>query len=223
MKFKNLFQFTLYFLFCCISFGQNRLVGKVTNYNKEPLDDVQVFLDDKKDDVLINVRGYFELNIPEGVKEINIYSPDYGLLSTQYSGEPRMSFIFLNSDQDQEQAESDKVDIGYGTVNQEDLTYNIQKVNSEKDNQSNVYNDIYDLIRGRLTGVRVTEGNKIIIRGANSIRSSNQPLFVVNGIIVYNIDYIRPTEVKDISVLKGAATSIYGSRGANGVIQITLK
>ncbi len=221
MKLKILLKLTLSLFFCFTIHSQNKLIIKVMNYNKEPIDDVQVFLDDKKIDVIINVRGYFELDISKDVKQINIYSPVYGLLTTKYSGEPKLIFIFLNPDQIK--TEEDKVDIGYGKVNREDLTYNVQKIDVEKNNQGFIYNNIFDLIRGRLPGVTVTANNKIIIRGVNSIRSSSGPLFVVNGTIVYNIDYIRPIEVKDISVLKGAATSIYGSRGANGVILITLK
>ena len=64
-------------------------------------------------------------------------------------------------------------------------------------------------------------GNKIVIRGVNSINSTD-PLFVVDGIVVSSIDDISPSMVKSIEILKGSETSIYGSRGANGVILITL-
>ncbi len=92
-----------------------------------------------------------------------------------------------------------------------------------KDKQAYAYENIYDLIRGRLGGVFVTDNNRIIIRGPISLSQSSTPLFVVDGNIVYSIDHIFPRDVKDISVLKGAAASIYGSRGAGGVIQITTK
>lgn len=222
MKLCNLLQVMLCLLFCVVSYGQNKLVGKVMDFKKKPLIDVLVYLDDRKTDVLINQRGYFELVIPEDVKVINLYSPKYGLLRTQYSGESRMSFMFLNPDQKVKVTEGDIVDIGYGQVDREDLSYNVQKLNAEKEGEILVYDDIYDLIRGRLRGVTVTKNNKIIIRGAFSLYASTDPLFVVDGIIVYNIDNIRPNEVKDISVLKGASASIYGARGANGVILITL-
>jgi TonB-dependent SusC/RagA subfamily outer membrane receptor len=56
----------------------------------------------------------------------------------------------------------------------------------------------------------------------SSINSGTQPLFVVDGMPVETVDQISPSSVANISVLKGASTSIYGSRGANGVILITL-
>lgn len=191
------------------------------DYNSEPVNNVQVFLDDKKGDVLVNTRGYFELDIPYDVKEVNIYSPEYGLLTSAYTGETHMSFMFLNPKHNK--VEEDKVDIGYGKIDRSDLTYNVQKIDTEKTKQGMNYDNIYDLIQNRLAGVSVTGNNKIIIRGINTVSLSTDPLFVVNGIIVHDVYYIRPIDVKDVSVLKGAATSIYGSRGANGVIQITLR
>ena len=65
-------------------------------------------------------------------------------------------------------------------------------------------------------------GTNINIQGAASFYSGTQPLFVVDGTIVDSIDDIIPSQVKSIEVLKGPAASIYGSRGANGVILITL-
>ncbi len=64
-------------------------------------------------------------------------------------------------------------------------------------------------------------GNKIVIRGVNSINSTD-PLLIVDGIIVSSIDYISPQMVKSIEILKGSDAAIYGSRGANGVVMITL-
>lgn len=207
-------------LFICFSVcAQNKIVGKVVNFNKEPVVDAKVYLDDKLTEATINIRGYFEVEIPEGVSQINIYSPTYGLLSTEYSGESNLSFIFLEP----KETEKEKVSIGYGQVNRESLTYAVDKMNTEEDVTVNGYNNIYDYMRGKLPGVRVTNDNKIIIRGLNSLELTSDPLFVVDGAIVSNIDYINLNEIKNISVLKDASASIYGSRGTNGVILINLK
>ena len=61
------------------------------------------------------------------------------------------------------------------------------------------------------------------VRGVNSINSSTEPLFVVDGVVVSSIDYINPLTVKSVEVLKDASASIYGSRGGCGVIIITTK
>jgi TonB-dependent SusC/RagA subfamily outer membrane receptor len=89
-----------------------------------------------------------------------------------------------------------------------------------RDSKVPVYQDIYDMIRGRLPGVEVS-GKSIKIRGANSLNVSTEPLFVVDGVIVGTIDNIAPETVKSIEVLKGPDATAYGTRGSNGVIVIT--
>jgi len=91
-----------------------------------------------------------------------------------------------------------------------------------RDSAVPVYQDIYDMIRGRVAGVEVS-GRSIKIRGTNSLNVSTEPLFVVDGVIVREIDDIAPETVKSIEVLKGPDASVYGTRGSNGVIVITRK
>jgi TonB-dependent SusC/RagA subfamily outer membrane receptor len=91
-----------------------------------------------------------------------------------------------------------------------------------RDSSVPVYQDIYDMIRGRVAGVEVS-GKSIKIRGTNSLNISTEPLFVVDGIVVREIDDIAPETVKSIEVLKGPDASAYGIRGSNGVIVITRK
>jgi len=91
-----------------------------------------------------------------------------------------------------------------------------------RDSAVPVYQDIYDMIRGKVAGVEVS-GRSIKIRGTNSLNVSTEPLFVVDGVIVREIDDIAPETVRSIEVLKGPDASVYGARGSNGVIVITRK
>ena len=91
------------------------------------------------------------------------------------------------------------------------------------DKNAATFDNIYDYIKGRVAGVRVTNSNKIIIRGVSTFNLTSDPLFVIDGVVVSSIDHISPIEVDQISILTGASASIYGSRGANGVIEITTK
>lgn len=112
------------------------------------------------------------------------------------------------------------VDIGYGKEIRGNLTSSVSSVDPNM--EKTIYRNIYELIQGKCAGVMVN-GTQITIRGENSINSSTEPLFIVNGAPQTSIDWINPNDVKSIDVLKDSATAIYGARGANGVIVITLK
>ncbi|WP_240163546.1 SusC/RagA family TonB-linked outer membrane protein [Spirosoma taeanense] len=124
------------------------------------------------------------------------------------------------------------------------LGYAVQEVGGKQLTQARTTNFV-NALSGKIAGVQVTGTNgspgassRILIRGASSIGSNNQPLFVVDGVPIDNsnfgsgtgVDYgnaagsINPDDIDNVSVLKGpSAAALYGSRGANGVILITTK
>jgi TonB-dependent SusC/RagA subfamily outer membrane receptor len=123
---------------------------------------------------------------------------------------------------------TDNVDlaIGYGYISKEKATHAQTLLTSNQDDFCN-YSSIFELINGRCPGVVINRTNnypgaeqEIIIRGKNSINTSNCALYVVDGVVVSQISGISPCDVKSINFLKDASASIYGSRGANGVVLI---
>ncbi|MDU8885334.1 TonB-dependent receptor plug domain-containing protein [Yeosuana sp. MJ-SS3] len=221
MTTKTFFQIVFSLVLSFTMQAQNKLVGKIIDQDKQPITNAKVIINDQDVEITINHRGYFEVELPEDTKEVTVYSPGYGFLTSEYSGEKSMSFMFLKPKKPEYLDE--KVSIGYGDVTRENNTFSVQKLDAGSERQALGYTNIYDYMRGRLAGVRVTSNNQIIVRGINTINSGTEPLFVVDGSIVFDIDYINVNDIKDISVLKDAAASIYGSRGANGVVQISLK
>lgn len=121
------------------------------------------------------------------------------------------------------------VAIGYGTVKKSDLTGAVGSVQGDALTERNT-TQISQALQGSMAGVQVTRNNNapgstatIRIRGITSIGDSN-PLIIVDGVPVDNINDINPNDVQDISVLKDAASaSIYGARAAAGVILVTTK
>ena len=114
----------------------------------------------------------------------------------------------------------DIVDVGYGKEVRGNLTTAVSSVDIDENTS---YRNIYEMIAGKCAGVQV-EGNKITIRGVNTINADTDPLFIVDGSPCSSIDWVNPNDVKSIDVLKdGGSASIYGVRGANGVIIINLK
>lgn len=118
--------------------------------------------------------------------------------------------------------EDDDINLGYGTVKASRNTYAVSQVKvSERD--AMMYTSMTEYLKGRVAGLDVTGDGKIIIRGISSINGPNEALIVVDGTIVSDVNLFRPSDVAKVEVLKDASSSIYGSRGANGVVLITLK
>ena len=126
------------------------------------------------------------------------------------------------------------VAIGYGTVKQKDLTTAVSIVKTD-DLARRPITSASGALQGKAAGVQVIQPNGspgqgmvVRVRGASSISSSNDPLYVVDGVPVgegnYAIAYLSPNEIESMQVLKDASSAaIYGSRAANGVVLITTK
>ncbi|SMG30532.1 SusC/RagA family TonB-linked outer membrane protein [Arenibacter troitsensis] len=148
------------------------------------------------------------------------------------------------------QALAEVVIIGYGTTTVKDATGAVSAVTSE-DFNGGVISSPEQLIQGKTAGVQISQGSgepgsgvAIRIRGTSSVRSNNDPLFVVDGVPLPSggsssegtdigvgsssarnpLSFLNPNDIESMSILKDASsTAIYGSRGANGVVIITTK
>jgi TonB-dependent SusC/RagA subfamily outer membrane receptor len=196
--------------------------GFIIDTNNNPIKDAVIMVDNVKFDTYINSKGFYKIKIPANTKNIMVFSVKNGLKEHLYNGETILNFM-LNADINTDNAEKisidEQVNVGYGTVKRSNLT---SGVGSVKIDENNTYNNIYEMIAGKVPGVTVT-GNRIVIRGISSINAGTEPLFVVDGSVTNNINDIPPSQVDNISILKGSEAAMYGARGANGVILITLK
>ena len=119
----------------------------------------------------------------------------------------------------------DSVNLGYGYVKKEKLTNAVSSVKID-DNEVANYNDIGEYLQGRVPGLTVIKDGsryRFLIRGLNTINGTSEPLLIVDGVEVSDISYLNPRDVASVNVLKDASASIYGARGAFGVILITTK
>ena len=210
-------------LISAVGSAQNKLTGKVTDFNSKPISKAKVFLDSIYSNVETDKNGDFEVLLPEKTGVINIYSDEYGLLSSKFNNENKMNFIYLEAEKSKRPKKGSKVSLVYSASEQKYQVNNSHSIDASSDKNKTVYNTIFDMIRGRLAGVSVSRDNKITIRGVSSVRNTSEPLFVVDGSIVSGIDHIIPNNVKEINVLKDAEASIYGAQGSSGVIVITTK
>jgi TonB-dependent SusC/RagA subfamily outer membrane receptor len=208
-------------------FGQDKtLVGKVTVFDSIPLIGVDILVKSTKQRVKTDSLGRFLVMCnPEDKIEISAK----GFYPQKVKIEKGIRLILVNlklknGEDNLEKAER-YANVGYGTVNSKRLTNAVSTLNNSDDDFS-MYTDIYDLLRGKFSGV-VVEGNNIIIRGIKTFQGveGNSALLVVDGIIVSQHDFaiISPLDVQSIDVLKDGSSSIYGSRGANGVVIVETK
>ncbi len=122
------------------------------------------------------------------------------------------------------------VAIGYGTVKKTDLTGSVSSVNTEQLNAKGAASVIGNL-QGSNPGVNITQSTgrtgdsfNVEIRGKSSINSDTKPLYVVDGVMCSDINFLNPQDIERIDVLKDASsTAIYGSRATAGVIVVTTK
>lgn len=129
----------------------------------------------------------------------------------------QMNLRFIDSDANRKMA------VGYGYISKEHLTY--ASTHLENDNQEFCsYSDVFELIRGQLSGVTVSD-NEVYVRGGNNsfTPGTTMALYVVDNQPTKSLDWIQPCDIKSINVLKDANAAIYGTRGGNGVILIDTK
>jgi TonB-dependent SusC/RagA subfamily outer membrane receptor len=210
--------------------GQKRgklvtVTGTITDTAMVPVSGVLLVVDGESTGITTNRNGIYKLKIKPDVKSIGAFTNNMGSVATVWDGRSVVDLVLdgrtglLNFTPEIPAGER-RIDVGYGTKRRKDLTTDVGFIDGQ-DEVNLSYTNIYDMIQGKVPGVQVS-GNKITIRGINSINMGTDPLFVVDGVVVNSIDNISPRQVKSISVLKGSDASIYGSRGAGGVILITL-
>jgi len=230
MKTRTIFAILAFLLAAGHADGQKRgrliiVTGTVTDTLMAPVAGVMIVADGQKTGVVTGRNGTYKVRIRTDVSSLGAYKSNMGSVMTKYDGSDRVDFFLdgtvgMPGFTDETSEDESTIDIGYRTVKRKNLTTDVGYIDGQDDINAS-YTNIYDMIQGKVPGVQVT-GNKITIRGINSINLSTDPLFVVDGVVVNTIDHISPRQVKSISVLKGSDASIYGSRGAGGVILITL-
>ncbi len=211
------------------SVGQSKTVsGQVTaSEDKQLLPGVSVIIKGSSVGTVTDVNGKYTLNVPENATLVYSF---IGYVSTSVEvGSQSVINVSLNLD---ETALEEVVVIGYGTMKKSHSTGAISKVVNEDLDQIAVAR-VDDALVGQVSGVNIqaTDGEAgaaptITIRGVGSLSGDSQPLVVVDGVIVSS-DFLGSLNMNDIEsfeVLKDAASSsIYGSKGANGIIMITTK
>ena len=228
MRTKIIFLIIMAMVSLNIASGQKsgkkmKISGHVVDGTLTPVPNTIVMIDGEKTNVLTDQKGIFRIKVKPGNTRIGIFTMTNGILEEPLDGRKTINFKFEGTVplQVMETDPLDEaVDIGYGSVKKRSMTGTVNKIDGTNPKYAS-YRNIYDMIRGEVAGVQVM-GNSIRIQGVGSLTLSTEPLYVVDGNVVNSISDIQPYNVKSIEILKGSSASIYGSRGANGVILIKL-
>jgi TonB-linked SusC/RagA family outer membrane protein len=200
--------------------------GKVTDSNGETLPGVNVVLKGTTIGITTNIDGNYTLIGVKSNATLVFSFIGFRSLEIPINGQ---STINASLEADVIGIE-EVVAIGYGTMRKSDLTGSVSSVKSE-DLMERPSSNLGQALQGKASGVMVRTtsaapggGVSIVIRGHNSINSDSDPLYIVNGVPLSNINTIPVEDIESVEVLKDASsTAIYGARGANGVILITTK
>jgi TonB-linked SusC/RagA family outer membrane protein len=222
---KKLLVFLLGLLMSTVLWAQQKTISGTVTDASGPLPGANVIVKGTTTGIVTTPDGKFVLEVPQNSTALVVSFIGYVTQEVDIAGKTTVDVIL--------QAEAigleEVVAIGYGTVKKSDLTGAVGTVKGEaiSDRQTTM---LSQALQGQTSGVMVTRNNNapgstatIRIRGITTIGDSN-PLIIVDGVPVDNINDINPNDVQDMSVLKDAASaSIYGSRAAAGVILITTK
>ena len=211
------------------SFAQNITVnGKVTDSETgDPVPGVAVTLENSRTYAITDNSGAYSISVPDG-SELKFEILGYESRVASVRGQRKLDIILVPSSVMLEEA----VSIGYGYVRKSDLSSAISVIGQNEINKTPV-TSIEQALQGNAAGVLVITtsaepGGDVTmrVRGTSSISGETEPLIVIDNIISDQtaMTMLNPSDVMSIEVLKdAAATAIYGSRGANGVIMISTK
>lgn len=229
MKKKTIFSMFL-LLAQLVTYAQGGLVkGNVKDSMGEPVIGATVAEDgNSRNATVTDLDGNFALQLSSTGHQIVISY--VGMKTKIVQATPGSTLSVDLSEDANALGEVEVVAVGYGMARRRDLTGSISSV-SEKTLRHIPTNNAASAITGRLAGVNVvtTQGSPdadvtIRVRGGGSITQNNEPLYIVDGFQVSNINDIPVTDIESIDVLKDASsTAIYGAKGANGVILVTTK
>ena len=202
-----------------------KISGTVKDSAGEPILGATVIqADNQSNGMTTDVNGNFTLTVPEGASVAVSYIGYVAQTVKAYDG----MIVTLADDS---QTIDDVVVVGFGTQKKANLTGAVTSVDVAKAFDSKPIVDVTKGLQGTVPGLTITfstadlgESASVKVRGTTSVYGNNKPLILLDGVEISDLSFVNPDNIANISVLKDAASaSIYGTRGAYGVVLITSK
>ena len=223
---KSMLTFVLLFMSTLIFAQTKTITGKVVDEKGETIIGASVTVKGTSRGTITNLDGGFSI-VAESKEVVNVTLIGYLEQNIIVGSKTFLNVIMV----EKAQALEEVVVVGYGVQKKTDVTGAMARV-GEKELKAMPAKDALQGMQGKVAGIDITTNQRpgevgaIKIRGVRSINASNNPLYVVDGMVLQasGIDNINPSDIESIDILKDAsATAIYGSRGANGVVLVTTK
>ncbi|HUR10416.1 MAG TPA: TonB-dependent receptor [Flavitalea sp.] len=220
---KNFLLFFL-ILFTQAALAQTVVRGKVTSGNGQPVIGASVKVKGSTTGTATDANGDFTISVaPNGTLEIS----SVGFNPIEVNVNDRTT-VDISMTESQGRSLDEVVVIGYGSASKRDLTGSIATVKA-KDIANKPATNPLSLLQGKVTGLSVVNSGRpgvepdVRIRGTNTVNGV-KPVYIVDGILNDNINFLNPADIESIEVLKDPSSlAIFGVRGANGAIAITTK
>lgn len=213
-------------LFAMTAYAQKiKVTGTVVDgQNNEPLTGVTVKEKGVSNGVITDINGNYSISV-EANATLQFTYMGFSMQEVAVNKRTRIN-VTMESDS---KMLDELIVIGYGVQRKSDVTGSISSIQG-KDINSQPVSSTLQALQGRAAGVNIIQNTgapgsntTIKIRGTGTVNDSD-PLYVVDGFIVDNIDYLNPNDIENVEIFKDAASSaVYGSRAANGVVAITTK
>jgi TonB-dependent starch-binding outer membrane protein SusC len=223
---KYLACFFLFTFSSLLLFAQQPISGKITAQGGGPLQGVTIQVKGTNNTTQTDANGNFTISAPQGSRLLVSYV-GYASLEVAVGNQTTVNIqMQASAAQELEQV----VVVGYGTQRKSDVTGAVGVLSGAQLLDAPVNNALQGL-QGKVAGVNVflnsgspTSSPRVIIRGVGTINASTGPLYVVDGVVMEDIQFLNPNDIERMEVLKDASsTAIYGARGANGVILVTTR
>lgn len=221
---KRMIFFLAGVLFITVANAQIRVTGKVVDFEGIPIPGVSVVEQGTANGITTQLDGSYSLSVQEdAVLSFSFIGMESKNISVKGKRVVDVTLRYAVSELDE------VVVVGYGVQKKSDITGAVASVDFD-DLKMQPINTVDDAIKGRVAGVQVYANSgapggsvSVRIRGVGTVNNAD-PLYVVDGIPVSDINFLNPNDIASLEVLKDASSSaIYGSRGANGVVLITTK
>lgn len=201
---------------------ERNISGKIMAFNTYELVEVKVSAKKAKTEVLTDELGNFQIKCKtKDALKIQAKGFETQVIKLADDNVLKINLIFIDNNS------AFKSAIAAKHISEKDLEYAVENLMQENNDYSR-YQSIFDLIQAKYPLAKVINSNGfnriyLTSKGPNTLEAGAQALLVVDGMVTENIASIQPIQVASVTVLTGTDTSMYGTRGGNGVVEIELK